>query len=206
MCREVSIAAVTLLYAHGIQGLATAQTASSLPQATLHVEVFDAFGHRAKAKEIRLHSLDHKHDLASSAGGEVIKGVPYGEYQLAAWDRWGNAARRKVTVNTPEVWVFVGITIVIGDHLWPPGDLSVHGEVRPVPGDAGWWLRIEGVYTDVKRDTPVSAEGQFSIGGLEEGAYLVELFEGPMLRHVEPLELNGKRPDTALTISATNSR
>ena len=40
-----------------------------------------------------------------------------------------------------------------------------------------------------------------SMGGLEMGGYLLEVFEGAKLRHVETVELDIKQPNTHVRIS-----
>jgi hypothetical protein len=53
----------------------------------------------------------------------------------------------------------------------------------------------------VSREAPISREGRFAIGGLEMGAYLVEVFDGSKLRHTETVEIDLKQPNTRLRIS-----
>jgi hypothetical protein len=64
-----------------------------------------------------------------------------------------------------------------GDRLWPGGDLVVRGSIKTTAKNMeNWWVRIEGVFLFVRKDVPVRKGGTFSIGGLEMGTYLVEVF------------------------------
>jgi len=176
-----------------------AQTAN-LPTATVHIEVFGPFGERIPTGKARIHLVSHepKLDLAPTHG--VIRSVPYGSYVVSASDAGGSFGERELTVNTAEVWVRLGLLIVFGDSLGPSGFLSITGDIRPAPKSESWWVRVEGVFLHVSKDAPVSRTGRFSIGGLNMGAYLVEVFEGAKLRRVVTTEIDLRQPDTHLSI------
>ena len=177
---------------------------SSLPQANVHVVLCDLFGGRireAQIAQIHLLSRDRRRDLVPHAKATVITGVPYGYYTVSAWDTGGGIAEREITVNTKEVWVRVGLSFPAGQRVGPPGDLTITGEVLPQPAKGDWWVRAEGVVLNVSREAPISREGRFAIGGLEMGAYLVEVFDGSKLRHTETVEIDLKQPNTRLRIS-----
>jgi hypothetical protein len=179
---------------------------SNLPRATVHVTVFNCFGARIQAPEIRLSSRDGKRDFTPLKHDSVIAGVPYGYYVILASDNGGGLAKRELTVNTEEVWVRVGLSFPAGDRLWPAGDLSITGDIRPVPKGEKWWVKVEGVFLHVSREGPVLRTGGFSIGGLEMGTYLVEVFDGSKLRHAETVEIDTKQPKTHLRISIPPSQ
>jgi hypothetical protein len=57
------------------------------------------------------------------------------------------------------------------------------------------------VVLPVIREAPVLREGRSTVGGLEMGAYLMEVFEGAKLRRVTTVEMDPRTPDTHVTIS-----
>jgi hypothetical protein len=84
--------------------------------------------------------------------------------------------------------------------MWPGGDLSINGDIRPAPKGPDWWVRVEGVFLNARRESPVSQRGEFSMSGLEMGSDLLEVFEGTKLRHVETVEIDIKQPNTPVRI------
>jgi hypothetical protein len=199
--RERFILAIAIA---GMPWVAEAQSGSPLPTAKVHVQVFTCFGDKIPEKEItmfRLSSRDAKRDFDRPGRSLVFHDVPYGSYDLLVVDRGGGVARRDVVVNTAEAWVRIGLHFPAGDRSTPPGDLVIEGEVRPPRSGGDWWARAEGLFLAERRESPVSAGGRFSIGGLEMGTYLVEIFEGTKLRHVETVEIDLKQPRTHLVIS-----
>jgi hypothetical protein len=171
-----------------------------LPRATVHVSVFGPFGSKIKTAEVHLHSLDGKTELRASQD-LVIRDVPYGEYTLTGRDEGGSGGKREIVVNARDIWLNVGLAFPTGDRLWPGGDLSISGQVSPAPPGGDWWARAEGVFLHADKESPISSAGKFSLDGLEMGTYLVEVFEGAKLRHVETVEIDPKQPSTHLTIS-----
>ena len=119
---------------------------------------------------------------------------------MTAWDDGGGVAERAVTVNTKDVWVRIGLRFPAGNRRTPPGDLVVSGDILPVPPDGEWWVRVEGVFLNEDRESPISREGKFWIGGLDMGSYLVEVFNGARLRHAETIEIDTKQPNSHLAI------
>ena len=195
----IALAAVSAMSASFLRGAQAADR--RIPNATVHVEVFGPFGERIARPEIHLLSSDRKRDLARQGQVSPIADVPYGSYVLLAWDAGGGMAEREIAVNTKDVWVRIGIHFPAGDVLWPAGALVIAGEVQPIPSGGDWWARIEGVFVHVCKESPVSREGKFSVGGLQMGTYLVEVFEGSKLRHVEAVAIDPKKPETHLSIS-----
>lgn len=174
---------------------------AALPRATVHFALFDPFGGKIQAAQIHLYSRDRKRDLVPPPNATVIVGVPYGYYTVSAWDPGGSIAEREIAVNTKEVWVRVALSFPAGDRAWPPGDLTITGEVLPPPTSGDWWARAEGVVLNVSKEAPISREGRFTIGGLEMGAYLLEVFDGFKLRHTQTVEVDIRQPNSRLRIS-----
>ncbi len=170
--------------------------------ATVHVEVFGPFGGMVRTTKVRLLTADRKRDLADQRTGNTISGVPYGQYMLVVSDTGGAASEQQLVVNAKEVWVRVGLPFPAGDRAWPGGDLAISGEISPAPTNQNeWWVRIEGVFLNLRRESPIGGTGHFSISGLEMGAYLVQVFEGAKLRQVETIEIDTNIPSTHLKIS-----
>ena len=98
-------------------------------------------------------------------------------------------------------WLFAA-----GERAWPAGDLTISGDIKPPPGRSQeWWVRVEGVFLHEIREAPVEGSGHFSVPGLWIGEYLLEVFEGSRLRHVETVEIDTKEPNTVLRISLSES-
>ena len=77
----------------------------------------------------------------------------------------------------------------------------IRGDIGAAKGHNGWGARVEGVVLNETRESPVSATGEFYVGGLDMGTYLAEVFEGPKLRHVQTVEIDPNKAETHLTIS-----
>jgi len=190
----------------GVTALMRLASGQNLPTATLHVEVFGAFGERISNPVLHLYTVDRKQDLAVARQGNTILRVPYGRYVLLAYAGNG-VGEREVTVNAKEAWVRLGLAFPAGERAWPPGDLTVSGDINPPPGSnqKEWWVRVEGVYLHESREAPIQGSGYFSVPGLWIGEYLVEVFEGSRLRHVETVEIDTREPNTRLRISLPES-
>ena len=195
--------AVALAIAATTSYCLVAQTRSPL-LATVHVEAFGPFGSRIPATQLklRLFTPDGPLNFTEPKQDLTLTRIPYGTYRLLVWDMGGGSGERDLVVNTKDVWARVGLAFPSGNRLGPGGDLTISGDIRPRPrSDADWWVRAEGMYLNAVREGPVQPSGGFSIEGLQMGTYLLEVFEGSILRHVETLEIDLKQPDTRLTIS-----
>jgi len=177
-----------------------------LPRATVQIRVFGAFGEPVRDAQVHLISRDRKRDLVLRGDPAVIAGVPYGDYVISAWDTGGGIADRELAVNAKEVCAYVGLSFPAGDRAWPAGDFSITGEIQPSLGPGNWWARAEGIFLHASRETRISPAGRFKIDGLEMGAYLVEIFEGSKLRHIESLEIDGKHSENHLRVSALSTQ
>lgn len=189
----------------GLMAVLRLASAEDVPMATLHVQVFGAFGEKVTNPVLHLYTLDRKQELGRVRQGNAIVGVPYGRYVLLAYAGSG-VGEREVTVNTKEAWVRLGLAFPAGERAWPVGDLTVSGDIKPPPGRSQeWWVRVEGVFLHEIREAPIQGSGHFSVPGLWIGEYLVEVFEGSRLRHVETVEIDTKEPNTRLRISLPES-
>jgi hypothetical protein len=184
--------------------VAQSNDAVDLPVATVHVVAFDPFGSKIRNSQLQIHLFapDRQRDFAKAGESKNLTRIPYGTYKLSVWDIGGGIGERELVVNTKDVWARIGLAFPSGDRAWPPGDLTISGDIKPIPPtDGDWWVRIEGVYLNATREGPVFPSGKFSIGGLDMGTYLLEVFEGSALRHAETLDLDMKQPNTRLTVS-----
>ena len=175
-----------------------------LPRATIHVDAFGPFGHPIANPILHLYTPDRKEDFVKKISGSKIEDVPYGQYVLVAWARGEGVGEREVLVNTKDVWVRVGLPMPTGDRLWPGGNLAIRGIVKLVPKNVElWWARVDGMFLHVKKDAAISKDGTFSVGGLEMGKYLVQVFEGSEIRSIRSLEIDPKTTLTEVSITPT---
>lgn len=190
-----------LAIGNGVTVLAQA-AGEDLPLATVRIKAFDPFGQEIKNPSVYLYTLDRKQDLAKGLQGATIRRVPYGWYILVVSSSGGGVGQRLVAVNTKELWLRIGVSMPAGDALWPSGDLTVRGDIKPTPQNLrNWWVRVEGVFLPASREAPIQKGGTFSVGGLEMGTYLVQIFEGSKPRHVQAIEIDPNQQVTHLTIS-----
>ncbi len=171
-----------------------------LGQATIRVQVFDPFGRPIPDAYVRLLGRDGAPDLAPSPGGLTFSGVPFGTYNLLAI-AGSMSAQRGISVNVKDLVVRLGLSFPAGERTVPAGDLAISGDLNAsdLDADGDWWVRADGIYLPVRREALVS-HGAFLIGGLEMGAYLVEVFRGAELRHIEVVEIDPKEPRKRLKI------
>jgi len=181
----------------------TAQ-ALDLPDGIVHVQPYGPFGSKVAPSQItvRLYTSEGKLVPEKPSSNLTLKGVPYGVYRLLVFAAGGGSGECTLRVNTKEMWVKVGLAISYGDTLGPTGFLIISGDIKPGPSPGSdWWVRAEGMFLNRRKEEPVGTSGKFSIGGLDMGTYLVEVFEGSKLRHVETVEIDTNQLDTHLTIS-----
>jgi hypothetical protein len=188
----------------GLMAVLQLASAEDVPKATIHVQVFGAFGEKVTNPVLHLYTIDRKQELEKAWQDSTIVGVPFGRYVLLAYAGSG-VGEREVTVNTKEAWVRLGLAFPAGERAWPPGDLTISGDIKPPPGSSQkeWWVRVEGVFLHEIREAPIQGSGHFSVPGLWIGKYLVEVFEGSKLRHVEAVDMDTKEPNVNLMISLT---
>jgi hypothetical protein len=199
--RCIRIAAIAVAGAVGTLHLSAQGNDAKLSNATVHVQVYGPFGEQIATAQIHLFSSNRERDLSRSGQDSVIAGVPYGSYILSAWDAGGGVAERELTVNTNDMWVRIGLALPAGDRLWPGGALAIIGDIRPAPTNKNWWVRVDGVFLHASKESPVSNSGKFSMGGLDTGIYLLEVFEGSKLRQIETVELDSTQTNKHLLIS-----
>lgn len=198
----VKLALLCALASSGGGNAAAQSPAEDLPRATIRISAFDPFGAKIKDPRIYLFTVDRKQNLAKNPSVSTIRDVPYGSYVLVVSSSGGGVGQRLLSVNTPDLWLRIGVSMPIGDALWPGGNLTITGEIKPVPRDAKrWWVRVEGVFLSASREAPVQKDGTFRFAGLEMGRYLVEVFEEAELHHIRSIEIDPNTPMTRLTIS-----
>jgi hypothetical protein len=174
--------------------------AQSVPLGRVHIEAVGPFGAPARDVKVNVFSPDRKREIPNPGQSSMISAVPYGKYIVVVQDNGGSIGEREIFVNAKEIWVRVGLPLPTGDRAWPGGDLNIRGEIMPHPvSDRDWWVRVEGVYLNRTVESRI-VQGRFSIEGLEMGAYLVEVFDGPKIRHVETVDIDTREPERRLTI------
>ncbi len=169
--------------------------------ATVHVEVFGAFGERVANPLLRLYSRDGQHEIAKpNQESTEIVGVPFGEYVLSGGS--GTAlGKREIIVNKKDVWVRLGLGLFVGNQNGSGGAITISGVIKPVPAKPDdWWVRVEGVFLHVSGESPVSSRGEFSTGLFPMGTYLIQVFEGPKLQDARTVEVDNQNTNRRLII------
>ena len=174
---------------------------------TITISVVDAFNGRPfkTISEVSLlseHQESRRIEIRSTTGS--FSNVPYGHYVIQVIG-WGSARpqRRHITLNAPEVFVMIGVPFRYGTEVGIGGDrLIVKGRVAGARGSHGsrLWVRLHGVFMHFSREALVDEAGKFEIDGLDMGAYVVEVFDGPKLLHAETLEIDITRHITELSL------
>lgn len=164
------------------------------PHATIHISAFDPFGQEVKSPQIYLYEFQRNWQLVKKTHDRTVKEIPYGDYLVVVTSSGGGMGRRLVVVNVPELWVRIGVAMTVGLQLRPGGNLIIEGRLIPSPKDGkDWWVRVQGVFLTESRESPVR-NGKFLVAGLEMGAYVLQVFKGRELKHMQPIEIDLRRP------------
>jgi hypothetical protein len=197
--------AVLLLGWQIFSDVIVAQSSITLPRSNIHVYPVSPFGHKIATGSVHLYTMDGKQDLARNVKGFDVSNVPYGSYFLVVTSSGGGIGQRLLTVNVKDLWVQIGIPMPRGDALWPGGDLAVRGKIVPEPKDlTPWWVRLDGIFLQATRESPLQRGGAFSVEGLEMGFYLLKVFEGSKLRHVQSIDVDPMKPLVDLRVSISH--
>ena len=62
------------------------------------------------------------------------------------------------------------------------------------------------MFLHATKEVPVFEDGRFSVGGLEMGRYLVEVFDGPILLYIDTIEVDPNMPERHINISISDTR
>jgi len=172
-------------------------------RSTVTVEPVEAFdGELLANAHVRLLTLDRRTELASGSGRLRLNSVQYGRYIVRVSSPGSRMRERLVTVNTPKVWIRIGVPLHWGDEVGFPGDyLTIRGQIRSARGPMEeFWVSVHGVFLPDRRESPVGRDGKFEVSGLDMGTYLLEVFDGARLLLAKKVELDTRKPVTEVSI------
>jgi hypothetical protein len=178
--------------------------------ATVHLVPLDTSG--LDLREVKMVSFVDSNsgiDLSGHFRGNEAPDVPYGSYTLRARTFGTTTMERSVDVFQPDVWVVLGLRIVLELPSFPAPTLQISGRVRNIDPStkADVYLRLVGVYTnyvgDAKLEIAHTGEsGTFTFNAvIPDGKYVLITTRGAEtldMREVkvparDPLEIDLRR-------------
>lgn len=179
----------------GVPREAHAQPVRDLRHSIVEVSVVGPFGEKVSRFELQFLTDDKTSNLALNSMQTRFLAVPYGNYAVVV-DIGCCRTERRVVVNTAHTWIQIGVPFRFGDSDVPGGWMKVSGRITPRPANPGsWWAKVEGIFLDFRREVPVDKTGAFSVGGLDMGAYLLQLFDRGKLQSTRYVEVDPKEPE-----------
>ena len=182
-----------------VQGISSAAKETG----NIRVSLTDPFGSELEHYTLELQSLAGR-VIAGGPDRKEFTDVPYDEYRLIARNRCCIGERRLI-LNVRDLWVRFGVPIRYGDAERPGGYLVIRGSLRGHL-DSTQWIRVTGLFLDFNREAKVGKNGKFSIGGLDMGAYLIEIFSSKRMIASRAIEIDIKREVTEVPIDVPSTR
>jgi len=147
----------------------TAQARSSSTSAKVEVVAFDSNGRFLGAPNVSLFESDDHKNLAAKFHAGVADGIPFGIYRIEGHLPAYSSEIRYVRVYQPHVAVVLGLTFSVELPEVPP---ILHGRVvGQVPPKS--FVRLVGVYSNLSMESAIGADGEFNLGGLSDGRFLL---------------------------------
>jgi hypothetical protein len=167
------------------------------PLSRLTIEVVNHLGvdfAAADIGQISVKTSDGRYDVSNRVKGLVATGIPYGDYIVLVWVKgFNNPGRRQVRVRSPETFVKVGTRwpFEFEAGLRTSGIQPLKGTLQPPPSQSDrWWIRIDGLYLDYRLDVPMASDGKFSVENLDQGSFLVSVFDGSILKIAKAINIH----------------
>jgi hypothetical protein len=153
-----------------LPGLLAAQQPSDHPSAKVDVIAFDTNGSLLGPPTVKVfESADGRSNLASMFHVGSADHVPYGNYRLEAYlpAYWSEV--RYIRIYQPHVTVIVGLTF--GLEL-PQAPRMLKGRILGQIPPKGF-VKLIGTYSNISMESAIDADGNFSLGGLSDGKFLL---------------------------------
>jgi hypothetical protein len=167
----------------------------------VHVLAFGSFGEVLTAAKVTIMTVTNKPVASASGHSVVFPQLAPGTYVVRVVCPGFRTQTAKLTANTADVLLRIGLSLRQGDEVEPAGDnLTISGSVEVATG-SNWWITVHGVFLRSMREALIGDGGRFSIGGLDMGTYLVEVFEGGTLKYTRTVQIDTKDPVTMLQFS-----
>jgi len=144
--------------------------------ATVHLKFVDSRGEDLGVGTVTLFQDGNAANFAGRFKNNVAADVPFGSYHLKAFQQNFYTAERITRVYQREVWAVIQLTI--GQE---GGPLLYHlaGTLTSSASSPGhFWIRAQGLYSDVIVDGQADKDGKFEIAGLPAGTYILSTRDG----------------------------
>lgn len=137
--------------------------------AVVEVIAFDTNGRYLGAPTASLFEADDHTSLAPRFRNGAARSVPFGIYRIEARLPGYSSEVRYVRVFQPSVSVILGLTFSLELPAIPP---SLQGHVVGlIPPRT--FVRLIGVYSSTSMESTIDSEGNFRLGGLSDGQFLL---------------------------------
>lgn len=144
-----------------------------IPTATVQVIAYEATtGRYIGAPDIQLFvDRDDQQDLAVAFHDGVATGIPYGTYHVEAKKPYYYSDETSVAVFQPSVTIVLGLRFAEELPDVPPV-LTGHITGYQGPTDRVF-AKLVGIYGHASAESSIDGKGQFTLGGLPDGVFLL---------------------------------
>ena len=168
--------------------------------APLTVIPVDSFG--KKLQGVRIDLLDESGvvlDTRVVTEKVVFNMARPGLYRVRAVHKGFRTQQITVVVYSYPVTVRLGMAPLFGDEAPPGGDnLAIVGKISHLDREDMYWVKVQGVFLDLTRETPVGVKGEFAVRGLNMGTYVVLVLRGKVLQYSKVVDLDTTTPELRL--------
>jgi len=167
----MNITAVAIYCLAAILPVPLTAQGGSRTSAKVEIVAFDAHGRFLGAPNVTDFESDNHKNLASKFRSGAADDIPFGVYRIEGHLPAYSSEVRYVRIYQPHVTVILGLTIGFELPEVPP---ILHGRiVGPVVSPPKSFVKLIGIYSNVSMESLIDSDGNFSLGGLTEGRFLV---------------------------------
>jgi hypothetical protein len=136
------------------------------------VEAYEANGRYLGAPEVTAFiDTGNQQNLAAKFHDGAATGIPYGVYRIEGRQPWHYTAERYVRIYQPSAAVTLGLRFAAELPETPP---TLPGRIIGLAAPAGrGFVKLVGIYEDVSVESAIDSGGNFTLGGLSPGAFLL---------------------------------
>jgi hypothetical protein len=170
---------------------------NSAPTSTVHLVVFAPTGDRLDGIQVdSFIGVGSGKDFKSEFRGDFAKGIPFGDYELAASRVGFRTTRKSVRIYDSDSWVELGLISGQVDNFV---GVELSGTVNNIPSDREpAFVRIIGIFTDRELTAKLNPRGHnatFKVAGeIPLGKYLIITIARDRVLDVSRLDLPTSKP------------